>query len=303
MAKKITLLIFSDEGSHRVRRVRFPKIMVPTVLLVLLGFLGLAGYWLSQYHGAVDRMPSRQAHEIQNQRHQAQIAAFAGRLEELKAQVAKLQSFNERIRAMANLKKPAQQEEIFGVGGREGTASGPGIRMSTSAVERRLQFLQRDLDRLSAESEAERQMQRHLAAFLNERRSILAATPSIWPVRGWVTSGYGRRISPFSKTAQFHAGMDISTRRGTPIVASAPGVVTFTGREGGFGRMVAINHGHGIVTRYAHLDKIKVKSGQKVERGQVIATVGNTGRSTGPHLHYEVLLSGVPTNPMYYILN
>ncbi|MCB2225189.1 MAG: M23 family metallopeptidase [Desulfarculaceae bacterium] len=204
---------------------------------------------------------------------------------------------------MANLDKPGAQEEIFGVGGREGTTSGAGIRLATTSAERRLQVLQRDLDRLSAASEAERQMQQHLAAFLHERRSILAATPSIWPVRGWVTSGYGRRISPFSKTSQFHAGLDISTRRGTPIVAPAPGVVTFAGREGGFGRMLAINHGHGIVTRYAHLNKIKVKAGQKVARGDAIATVGSTGRSTGPHLHYEVLLSGVPTNPMYYILN
>jgi murein DD-endopeptidase MepM/ murein hydrolase activator NlpD len=303
VAKKITLLIFPEEGCDRVKRLCFPRSLIPILLVVLAGSLGLTGYWLSQYHGTVDRLPSLRAHQAQSRRQQAQIQAFAGRLEELKAQVAKLKDFNERLRVMANLDKPGRQDEIFGVGGREGTASGPGIRLSASSSERRLQMLQRDLDRLSAESEAERQLQRHLAAFLNDRRSILAATPSIWPVRGWVTSGYGRRISPFAKNRRFHAGVDISTRRGTPIVAPAAGVITFAGREGGFGRMVAINHGRGIVTRYAHLDKIKVKVGQKVARGEVIATVGNTGRSTGPHLHYEVLLSGVPTNPMYYILD
>lgn len=303
MAKKITLLIFSEEGCDRVKRLRFPRVIIPIFLVALAVSLGLAGYWFSEYHGAVGQMPSLQAYHLQSQRQQAQIQAFADRLEEIKSQVARLRGFNERLRVMANLDKPGAQDEIFGVGGREGTTSGPGIRLATTSAERRLQVLQRDLDRLSAESEAERQMQQHLAAFLHERRSILASTPSIWPVRGWVTSGYGRRISPFSKTTQFHAGIDISTRRGTPIVAPAPGVVTFAGREGGFGRMVAINHGHGIVTRFAHLNKIKVKTGQKVARGELIATVGNTGRSTGPHLHYEVLLSGVPTNPMYYILD
>ncbi len=303
MSKKITLLIFSDQECGRVRRLRFPRALIPILLVALAGSLGAAVYWFSQYNRVAVQAPSLQAYHLQSQRQQAQIQAFAGRLEELKAQVAKLRSFNERLRVMANLKKPASGEEIFGVGGREGTASGPGIRLSASSSERRLQVLQRDLDRLSVESEAERQMQQHLAAFLRERRSILASTPSIWPVRGWVTSGYGWRISPFAKTRQFHAGMDISTRRGTPIIAPAPGVVTFSGREGGFGRMVAINHGNGIVTRYAHLNKIKVKAGQKVARGDLIATVGNTGRSTGPHLHYEVLLSGVPTNPMYYILD
>ncbi len=303
MAKKITLLIFPEEGCDRVKRLCFPCWLIPLFLVVLAGSLGLAGYWFSQYHGAAGQLPGLRAHQAQIKRQQAQVQAFAGRLEELKAQVAKLKAFNERLRMMANLDRPARQDEIFGVGGREGTASGPGIRLSTSRSERRLQMLQRDLDRLSAESEAERQLQQHLAAFLHDRRSILAATPSIWPVHGWVTSGYGLRISPFSKRRRFHAGVDISTRRGTPIVAPAAGVVTFAGREGSFGRMVAINHGRGIVTRYAHLDKIKVKVGQKVARGEVIATVGNTGRSTGPHLHYEVLLSGVPTNPMYYILD
>jgi murein DD-endopeptidase MepM/ murein hydrolase activator NlpD len=177
------------------------------------------------------------------------------------------------------------------------------VRLSATNAERRLQVLQRDLDRLSAESETERLLQQHLAKFLKDRRSILASTPALWPVRGWVTSGFGTRISPFGKGRKFHAGVDISTRRGTPIIAPAGGVITFAGWEGGYGRMLAINHGQGIVTRYGHLQKFKVKLGQKVERGQAIALVGNTGRSTGPHLHYEVLLSGVPTNPMYYILD
>jgi murein DD-endopeptidase MepM/ murein hydrolase activator NlpD len=163
--------------------------------------------------------------------------------------------------------------------------------------------MRQELDELYAAGDAERQVQIELAKFLKERRSILASTPSIWPVKGWVTSGFGNRTSPFTGKKQFHAGIDISNKKGTPIVAPADGVVTFAGRRGSFGNMVMINHGHGLVTRYGHLSKFEVKVGQKVKRGQKIARVGNTGRSSGPHLHYEVLMSGVPTNPRYYILD
>ncbi len=303
MAKKLTILIFPQEGSSRVKRLSFPRFLLPFLLILIVGAMGLAGYWFSQYHGAVGERPNLQAYQTRGDRQAAQIEAFAQRLEEQQRQMAKLKAFNKRLREMANLKVPSQQDDYFGVGGREDTASGPGIRLSATRGERRLQMLQRDLDRLGAEGEAERQVQRHLARFLSERRSILASTPAIWPTRGWLTSGFGPRISPFSGKRRFHAGIDISTRRGAPIVAPADGVVTFTGREGGFGRMVAINHGHGIVTRYAHLKSYKVKVGDKVKRGQLIALVGNSGRSTGPHLHYEVLLSGVPTNPLYYVLD
>lgn len=297
-------MIFPDEGTDRVKRICFPRFLIPLFVIVLTGALGVAGYCLTRYQGGTGQMPDLHAYENLNNRQQAQISAFAQRLEELDGQVASLKGFNERLRVMANLgEQPARQDDIFGVGGRDGATSGPGVRLSATSAERRLQVLQRDLDRLSAESETERQLQQHLAKFLRDRRSILASTPSLWPVRGWVTSGFGMRLSPFGKGRTFHAGVDISTRRGTSIIAPASGVVTFAGREGGFGRLLAINHGHGIVTRYAHLEKLKVQLGQKVERGQAIATVGNTGRSTGPHLHYEVLLSGVPTNPMYYILD
>lgn len=303
MAKKFTILVFPEEGSGRVKRLTLPRFLLPLLVVVLVSALGLAAYWFNRYQDVAYELPVLRAHQSQGERQQAQIQAFALRLQELKHQMAQLKAFNRRLRTMANLKTPVPKSDFFGVGGREGAASGPGIRLSVTSGERRLQMLQRDLDRLGAESEAELQVQRHLARFLVERRSILASTPSRWPTRGWVTSGFGRRVSPFSGKRRFHAGIDISTRRGAPIKAPADGVVTFAGREGGFGRMVAINHGHGIVTRYAHLRSYQVKVGNQVKRGQVIAAVGNSGRSTGPHLHYEVLLSGVPTNPFYYILD
>ena len=109
--------------------------------------------------------------------------------------------------------------------------------------------------------------------------------------------------SPFTGRREFHKGYDIATKKGSPVLATAAGVVTFVGRKGLLGNCIIINHGHGMVTRYAHIDKFLKKRGEKVKRWEPIALVGNTGRSTGPHVHYEVRLNGIPVNPFKYILN
>jgi murein DD-endopeptidase MepM/ murein hydrolase activator NlpD len=120
---------------------------------------------------------------------------------------------------------------------------------------------------------------------------------------GWVTSNFGYRTSPFTGRREFHRGLDIATRSGTPILAPADGVVIFAGPKRLSGNMIIIDHGHGMTTNYGHIKQAHKKKGERVKRGDVIAEVGNTGRSTGPHLHYEVLLNGVSVNPEKYILN
>ena len=118
-----------------------------------------------------------------------------------------------------------------------------------------------------------------------------------------MTSGFAYRRSPFTGRREFHKGLDIANRVGTPIIAPASGVVARTGREGGYGRTIVVNHGYGLSTRYAHLHRILVKPGQLISRGDKIALLGNSGRSTGSHLHYEVRLNSVPVNPSRYILD
>ena len=138
---------------------------------------------------------------------------------------------------------------------------------------------------------------------LEEQRSFLASTPAIWPVRGWVTSGFGYRFDPFIGEEKIHEGIDISTPIGTPILTPANGVVSFIGNEESYGITLIIDHGYGVSTRYAHLSKVLVRLGQRVRRGDKVAQVGQTGRTTGPHLHYEVRLHGVPVNPKNYFLD
>jgi murein DD-endopeptidase MepM/ murein hydrolase activator NlpD len=133
---------------------------------------------------------------------------------------------------------------------------------------------------------------------VQRRQALASATPSIWPVTGWLTSRYGNRRDPFTGGADFHPGLDISADYGQPVRATADGTVAMAERSEGYGNLVEIDHGYGIVTRYGHLSRFKAAAGQQVHRGDVIGFVGSTGRSTSPHLHYEILLNGKLTNPL-----
>ncbi len=141
---------------------------------------------------------------------------------------------------------------------------------------------------------------------LLEKQEILHNTPSILPVRGWVSSSFGYRNETIYSDHEpyFHRGVDIASTEGNPVVSTADGKVVYTGYDdSGYGNLVVVDHGYGLKTYYAHLAEIQTKTGKIVQRGEVIASVGNTGRSTGPHLHYEVRIYGVPVNPDNYILN
>jgi murein DD-endopeptidase MepM/ murein hydrolase activator NlpD len=129
----------------------------------------------------------------------------------------------------------------------------------------------------------------------------LAAAPTLWPVEGLVTGSFGERVDPFNGEGAFHTGVDISTAYGTPVIAPADGIVTYAETLAGYGRVVMIDHGQGISTRYGHLANYTVVPGQSVHRGDVLGYVGMTGRSTGPHLHYEVRIHDVPVNPHKYM--
>jgi murein DD-endopeptidase MepM/ murein hydrolase activator NlpD len=137
---------------------------------------------------------------------------------------------------------------------------------------------------------------------VEKREALLNATPSIWPVHGWLSAGFGMRPDPFTGEADFHPGLDISAEKGTPVRATASGTVELSAPSGDYGNLVVIDHGFGLVTRYGHLSKFAVWQGQEVNRGDVIGYVGSTGRATGPHLHYEVLANGKLMNPLQLLV-
>jgi len=162
--------------------------------------------------------------------------------------------------------------------------------------------LLKQLEGLDKKVKAQEQEARALKSYFEDQQALLASAPSIWPVRGWVTSDFSVRLDPYTGERVMHEGIDVATALGTPVRAPADGTVVFAGQEGGYGHVLVLDHGYGLKTRYGHLSRIDVKVGEKVKRGEFVAAVGNTGRSTGPHLHYEVRVNGVADNPRKFIL-
>ena len=162
------------------------------------------------------------------------------------------------------------------------------------------------MDKLAALAANTEEKLNSVFAKQQDRLFFWSSLPSIWPTRGWVTSTFGdlrsfRRIAR-GYSGRLHEGIDIAGPYGTPIMASGDGIVTYTGYRSGYGNMVMVDHGNGISTVYAHCSAVFVEEGKRVNRGMIIAAIGNTGRSTGPHLHYEIHVDGVPVNPLNYIV-
>jgi murein DD-endopeptidase MepM/ murein hydrolase activator NlpD len=151
------------------------------------------------------------------------------------------------------------------------------------------------------------QKMNHLERILHAYEAVFRGrgyTPSIWPVQGKLDSGFGGRRNPFGGNSyEFHSGQDIEAEWGAPVIAGGTGKVTFAGWQNGYGQLVVIDHGDGLTTRYGHLSHIDVSQGQTLMRGQFLGEVGSTGRSTGPHLHYEVRINDEPVNPLQYLLD
>ncbi len=158
------------------------------------------------------------------------------------------------------------------------------------------------IDRALRHSQLREQGVLQLWDSLSERQSLLASTPSIKPTNGWYTSRFGFRADPYTNRPEMHAGIDMAAPPGTPVHSPADGVVSYVGYEAGYGKLVSIDHGYGVLTRFGHNSRVFVEQGQKVRRWDVISAVGNSGRSTGPHLHYEVRVHGIPVDPTNYIL-
>lgn len=159
------------------------------------------------------------------------------------------------------------------------------------------------IDKAVKETQLKEQSVIDLWEGLSERQSLLTATPNIKPAKGWLTSRFGYRTSPFSGKSVLHAGLDIAAAPGSPVYAPADGVVTFASYDEGYGKLVSIDHGYGVSTRFGHMSQIYVQVGQRIGKWDVLGAVGNTGRSTGPHLHYEVRINGTPVDPINYILD
>jgi murein DD-endopeptidase MepM/ murein hydrolase activator NlpD len=229
---------------------------------------------------------------------------MAAQLDTLAQEITRLRTFDTQIRRLAGMTAPpAAEPSPLGVGG--GTLELNKALQAGEAAEQQqlLERLYQDLERLEREMALRAESLQAVTDFLTKQKDRLAATPVLWPTEGYVSSRFGPRASPFTGQPQRHTGIDLAAPPGTPIRAPADGVVTFAGTLPGYGRAIVLTHGFGFKTFYGHNQQNTVQKGQQVKRGQVIGTVGNSGYSTGAHLHYEVLLNDTPVDPLKYIVD
>jgi murein DD-endopeptidase MepM/ murein hydrolase activator NlpD len=286
--RRFTILVI-PEGSHRVRRLNFKRSALYTAASFLTVFaLGISLLTFDYLRIELDRNELNRL-KVQNRTQQKELHRLAATLDDMRQEMIVLAQNDAKVRVLTQLAKPKSD----GLSGMGGPVEEGGSEAYSS--------LQREIDELRQAIDLRRESQEEIQGFLNDQKSLLAAKPKGWPVRGWITSNFGMRRSPFTGQRIMHEGLDIAASTGTPVHASADGIVIQAETVAGYGKLVVIDHGYGYKTYYAHSSRIFVKVGQRVTRGERIAAVGSTGASTGPHLHYEVRLNGVPLNPRKYL--
>jgi murein DD-endopeptidase MepM/ murein hydrolase activator NlpD len=301
----ITLMIFpGTSGSPKKISVskRFVRLGIILSLVVILGVTGSSIYFTKQYIQLVDERAEVSELRRESKIHKIQVDKLGQQVKEFSTEMSRLERFANKLRVITDIgESPAPVEKDWGVGGPYGLST---QSFSTSLEREAIAMVERlagNLEQLDQQARVQVVSFQQLDEFFKNQKSLLSSTPSILPTRGWVTSGFGMRKSPFTGLNETHKGWDIGARMGSQIRTTADGVVVVAGRKSGYGKMVEIDHGYGISTRYGHNSKNLVEVGDRVKRGALIGMVGSTGRSTGPHLHYEVLLNGVPVNPKNYI--
>ncbi|MEM7411857.1 MAG: M23 family metallopeptidase [Myxococcota bacterium] len=315
-----SLIVVSDETSP-VRRFELKKVWLKQAAV------GTAVFLVAVLALSVDYVRMRidnselAALRIETEERRTQVGAFEDRLKAVDGRLAALTELERKVRIIANLpgstasgggEVRALEEGPGGQGGLEeavpaGAGDNSGSRLPTipadADVPERVSLLGNAAEYLGVIAEGQAASLEELVKGLEGKQDFLASSPSVWPAEGWLTSGYGYRTSPFTKKKQFHSGIDIAGAPGTPIIAPARGKVVFSGNKGPLGKSLTIDHGYGVRTIYGHNKELFVKRGDKVERGDKIASLGNSGRSTGPHLHYVVEVNGKTRNPLDYIFD
>jgi len=320
----MTLLLMT-KGNLEVQKIHLSPKWIKVIKLSTVGsafFLFVSGIIFIHF---LVTLPDHYRLEQENLGLKTELNKLQFHLDTLQTTVDRVRRFNQKLRALTDVdKRFAQERGPLGQGGGELDVAKANQEFSfgdfniqksslnlnddsPEVLERRERFMVERLyswmTRLYRDSELENQSVEELYEVLNGRRIQLASTPSIMPVHGWITSGFGYRLDPFTGRRAFHNGLDIAAREGTPVLAPADGVVSFAGPYGGYGNAVMVFHGYGVSTLYGHNQEILVRAGQRVKRGDILATVGQTGRATGPHVHYEVIVHGVKVDPRRFILD
>jgi murein DD-endopeptidase MepM/ murein hydrolase activator NlpD len=300
MAKRRWTLVLVPQGSEPSRIVEISHRALRLAAAAVGGFIvlgGFAGYATFSHTTDLSRAARLQQENASLSR---EIGELNGRVASLADTLTRIAQRDARIRVLANLEPIDPQVQAAGIGG----PGSPDMELAgLTGASKRTAEIRVDLSGLIRRANLLASSFKEAADSLALHTARLAATPSIMPTQGWLSSAFSSmRTHPILHLARPHEGIDVSAPMGSPIEAPAAGVVTDAGWETGYGNTITIDHGFGIVTKFAHASKLLVRTGQRVQRGQRIALVGNSGLATGPHLHYEVHVNGRPVDPLKYVL-
>lgn len=293
--------MFLPGPNERVRTLSISKPALKTALLSIVALTFLSLYLFYEYNDVKDKVWELQSAREELMQQKAQVQGFALNLLDYKRQMFLLRDLDTKLRRVVSLSPRDRARQVIGIGGPDDIRLQNLAQMGEKKQDEALKEMHHELSELKGAASRQETSLQMLIEYFEDKRSLYASTPLVWPVRGWVTSPFGNRTSPFSGIPTFHEGLDIAAQTGTPVVAPADGVVLKAGFSPGYGNMVEISHGYGIKTVFGHNSRLNVKVGQQVKRGDIISYVGDTGSSTGPHLHYEVRLNGLPVNPKKYL--
>ncbi len=303
----ITILQRSPQGMRSIKLRNWFLYSIVTFLIMLPLFSGVSGYY---YANSIDKTAKVEQLTIDNwekeikaqwaelesakQASQQQINALTARLGMLQAHVRRLDAAGERILSISGIDA---SEFNFGA---NPSVGGPEKKLNSEALS--VNHLRRSFEEINLSLQSKEQQLKVLESLLMDKHMGVERYISGRPTtKGWLSSFYGKRNDPFTGKPAWHAGIDFAGKEGDIIIATAAGVVSWVGKRSGYGLLIEINHGDGLITRYGHNKTAKVKKGAVVKKGQGIAIMGNTGRSTGAHVHYEVIKNGRPTDPTPYV--
>jgi murein DD-endopeptidase MepM/ murein hydrolase activator NlpD len=292
-ARRYTFVI-ADRQTGAVRRLTlslWPTLAGVAVIFSLPVLIGLGARW-SATAAISDLQSTNAALQVENASYREATGQLAGQISQLQSAVNLL---DERNAVDPNAKSAMDRLPAIvksrAMGGAPAGVVAPMLKTGFSSTDTGLALLSELLGAMSSRLDSVRDS-------VERRHALAAATPSIWPVAGWLSSSYGTRTDPFNDEKSFHPGLDISADYGAPVLATADGTIVSAGASGAYGNMVVVDHGFGITTKYGHLSRIAVMEDQRIKRGDILGYVGSTGRSTGPHLHYEIWMNGRLTDPM-----
>jgi len=289
MKRPLSLLVIHGDGS-RITRVRLPR-WIATGTIVLVGAVGATMFGLSGDYMLLKRESAQFPALRQCVADERAFHSFQPQLEAVRSEIRTWKSLHAK---MWKAFGPPEDDlaPATAAGSAEEHGYPPGVEVRPA----------QELDLLTASVNQEGPRVRELEQMIAHMGKIMNSLPLRWPVRGHITSNFGLRRSPWGGGMENHRGLDIRSPPGTPVRSPGAATVTSVRLHGSYGKNVMLDHGNGVRSRYAHLNKVEVKPGEQLARGQIIGRVGSTGRSTGPHLHYEVLVQGKPVNPQDFLL-